>query len=397
MVATASLSNPYARLLEAAKRGGKARVKELFEAKEVKANNIDLGRLFEECYGTHHFRACRDREQLANDVFTQSLREADGAVTTAAFMNITGQIVYTTTLEAYEAEDFTITKLIPEQDTKFLDGEKIAGITEIGDQAAVRAEEQPYTLAGVGEDWIFTPPPKDRGLIIPVTFEALFADRTGKLLERCADVGKFLGVNREKRAVDCLIDENVTAHRYNWRGTVIASYGDNSGTHTWDNLSATNGLTDWTNLDKAEQVFNGLLDPYTGEPIAISPRHLVVSKQNEQTARRIVSATEIRVVTPGYATSGNPTQTNAPNPYSNKYEVVTSRYVGFRQATKTDWFLADVAKYAKYMVIERMQTAQAPPNNKDEFERRIVAQYRGNEWGAYVVVQPRASVKSTVA
>jgi hypothetical protein len=38
---------------------------------------------------------------------------------------------------------------------------------------------------------------------------------------------------------------------------------------------------------------------------------------------------------------------------------------------------------------------QAPSNNQDEFHRRIVQQYRVNERGAYVVVQPRAAVKCT--
>jgi hypothetical protein len=79
----------------------------------------------------------------------------------------------------------------------------------------------------------------DRGGIVSVTWEAVFNDRTGQLLDRCGDVGYWaIGYPEEVAAIDCLIDENVTNHRYNWRGTVIASYGDNSGSHTWDNLDA---------------------------------------------------------------------------------------------------------------------------------------------------------------
>ena len=371
-------------------------LRESFAKKQIKPKDFDLGQLFAECFGYETYRECAARRKLANDVFHETtLREGTGAVTTASFQNISGQIVYSAILEAYQAEDFVFSKLIPETPTQFLDGEKIAGVTEIGDEAAVRKETDPYTLAGVSEDWIFTPPVLDRGMIVPVSWEAVFADRTGLLLERCSAVGKWMGVNKEKRAIDCVVDENTTAHRYNWRGTVIASYGDNSGTHTWDNLAASNALLDWTDVDAAEQVFNGLVDPYTGEPIMIEAKHLVHCLELIQTARRILSATEIRVATPGYATTGNPTQTNMPNPYSGKYQSVTSRLLAQRMATDTSWFLGDVSKYAKYMVAEPMTTVQAPSNNKDEFERRIVQQYRVNERGAFVVVQPRAIVKST--
>lgn len=301
-------------------------------------------------------------------------------------------------MDAYRNEEFNVFRaLIPEAQASTLDGEKIPGITQIGDEIQFRNEGDPYGLAGVTEDWIFSPTIRDRGVIIPVTWEALFNDKTGQLAERCADVGKWGGLNREKAAIDCFVDENITSHRYNWRGTVISSYNDNTGTHTWDNKAASNGLVDWVQVDAAEQLFNNLTDPYTGEPILYDPKHLVVTKQKEQTARRLVSASEIRVLGAGYATSGTVTQAVQSNPYLNKYTVVTSRLLAARTATDTDWWLADIGKYAKCMVAEKASVVQAPSNNYDEFNRRIVSQHRFNERFAYVVVQPRASVKSTVA
>lgn len=371
-------------------------LKEAFESRQLRPNEFDLGRLFEACYGYDQFRRVRSKEILANEVFERNLTEAAGAVSTASFLNITGQIVYSAVLDKYELPEFVFTKLIPTTPTQFLDGEKIAGVTQIGDEALVRNEGDPYAIVGVGEDWIFTPPVKDRGFEVPVTWEAVFSDRTGQLLERAGDVGAWLGQNKEKRAIDCVIDENTTAHRYNWRGTVIASYGNNSGTHTWDNLSASTTLLDWTSLNTAEQLFNEMTDPYTGEPYMFDAKHLVVTKQLENTAKRIISATEIRVVTPGYATTGSPTQTLASNPYQNKLEVVSSKMIAPRLATDTSWFYGDVAKYAKYMQAEPMTVLQAPTNNEQEFTRRIVARYRANERGAYVVVQPRAMVTCTV-
>lgn len=362
---------------------------------QIKSREFDFGKLFSECFGHENYQACKSNGESPQGVM-QRFKE-EGAVTTAAFTNISGQIIYSATLDRYKSEDFVFAKMIPEVKATILDGEKIAGITEIGDVSAIRKEGDPYQLAGVGEDWIFTPAVPDRGRIVALTWEAIFNDRTGQLLEVAGDVGYWIGYGEEVLAIDCIVDENTTAHRYNWRGTVIASYNDNTGTHTWDNKSASNTLTDWTSLNTAEQVFNGLTNPYTGTPIMIEPKHLVVTKQNEQTARRIVSATEIRVITPGYATSGAPTQTNMANPYNNKYTVVTSRLLAARTVTDTDWFLGDITQLAKRMVAEPMQVVQAPTNSKDDFERRIVSQYRANKRYAHAVVQPRAVVKATVA
>jgi hypothetical protein len=376
-------------------------LREQIDAKAIKYRDFnDLGALFEACFGINEFWACRrDPSYMATDVMSRALMEAEGAVGTAAFQNISGQIVYSALLEGFDYEDFVFTKLIPEAPTQFLDGEKIAGITNIGDEAQLRKEADPYELAGVGEDWIFTPAIADRGLIVPVTWEAVFADRTGLLLERCNKVGEAMGLSLEKRCIDCVIDLNTTKHRYNWRGTVIATYGDNTGTHTWDNLAASNGLTDHLNLDTAEQLFNGLTDPYTGEPITVEPVHLVCTKSKFRTAQRIMNSTEILTTTPGYATSGAPAQVKQDNPWKDAYEIITSKLLGARIAAgsgnATDWWIGDIKKAFKRMVAEKLNVVQAPANNQDEFKRRVVAQYRANERSQPVTVQPRAMEKNT--
>lgn len=370
-------------------------LKAAIESKQMRPADFDLGKLFVEAFGWHEFQACREGKQLAHDVFKR-VSEGDAGVTTAGFQNISGQIVYAATLEKYQSEEFTFAKLIPEAKALILDGEKMAGITEIGDISAVRKESDPYQEAGVSEDWIYTPPVPDYGRIVSVTWEAIFNDRTGQLLERCGDVGYWIGYGEEVQAIDCVVDENATAHRYNWRTAgQIATYNDNTGSHTWDNLAASNGLVDWNDINDAEQVFNSLTNPFTGTPIMIEPKHIVVTKQLEQTARRIVSATEIRVATPGYATTGNPTQTNMSNPYLNKYQVVTSRLLAARMATDTSWFLGDVTKLAKRMVAEPLSVVQAPSDTTMEFERRIVSRFRANKRYAHVTVQPRSMVKNT--
>jgi hypothetical protein len=321
---------------------------------------------------------------------TNILHEAAGAITSSDFSNITGQIVYSRLMQDLTPEDFPFQNLIQNQPTMF-DGEKIAGISNLGDLAEVVAENEDYPLMGLNQDWIETPQTKKRGFIVPITKEAIFFDRTGELLRKAGDVGRSLRLNKEKRAIDCLIDENTTAHRYKWRGTTYASYQTST---PWDNVTASNGLVDWTDLDAAEQTFNGLLDPNTGEPVVVEGNTIIVTKQNEAAAMRVVNATEVTMHSGGYAVTGNLVETREPNRYRGKYRVVSSRLLASRAATDTDWWLGDPGKYAVYMENWPITVTQAPAGNADDFNKDIVTKFKASERGQYAVLEPRAMVEN---
>ena len=175
---------------------------------------------------------------------------------------------------------------------------------------------------------------------------------------------------------------------------MIQTYGDNSGTHNWDNLAATNGLVDWTDVDAAEQLLAAITDPETGEPIILTPRHIVVTRQLLYTARRVVNATEITVTTPGYATSGNPTDTKVANPVQN-YAIVSSQLLAARMATDTSWFLGDLTRAFAYMENWPLTVVQAPANSEAEFNLDVVMRFKASERGAAATLEPRAMVKCT--
>lgn len=339
-------------------------------------------------------------------LITQALYEHAGAVSTAAFKDIAGQIVFSMMLDKYQSEEFVFTKIIPERQSPYT-FEKAAGLSGIGpgtDSEWVVPEGEPYNYAGFGPNWIHLPETVKRGKIVPVTREAIFFDRTGRVREMAGDIGYWLGYNREIRAIDCVIDENsgaksaaVGGHRYHWMGTSIATYGDNSGTHSWDNLAASNALVDWTDLDATDQVFNGMVDPFTGAPILVGPTTIITTNELNKTVQRILSATQLQVLTPGYATSGNPTVNAINNPYGNYVRHVTSKLLAQRLATDTTWFYGTPEKAFLYVVNFPFQQITAPPNTHEEFTRDIVLQVRADERGAYGTIEPRLMVKSTVA
>lgn len=391
------------RCQEAEKKGDKALLREnintskdlLREAitkHKVDTKGFSIRQLFGECFGWGEL----NHAQSVNQINFTELRESAGAVSTAAFQNISGQIVYGMTLEKYNAPEFVVTKSIPERQGNVSGLEKIAGITQIGDETGEVGEGQNYPLMGVGENWIFFIEPKKKGGIVPMTKEAVFYDRTGQLVDNAGDVGYAYGQQLEKAAVDCVIDENVTTHKYNWKGTVIDTYGDSSGSHSWDNLAATNALVDWTDIQAANQLLRLMLDPFTGEPILFPPTHLYAPTGLEWTARQILTASTITRTTPGFATSADPSQGTAPNPViSLNLALVTTPYMEFRMGTDTSWYMGNPGRAFVRNVHWPMQVDQAPANNEDEFNRDIVMKFKVSGKQNFQTKEPRAMVKST--
>lgn len=329
------------------------------------------------------------------------MEAASFAVDTAAFSNITGQIAYTMILQAYNQVPNTISALIPTKSTR-LSGEKIPGIAQLGDVAEIVDEGENYPTYGVSEDYIETPATVKRGFIVPVTREAIFFDRTNLLLDRCSAVGESMRTKKEKRAIDMLIDSAtgivnrvVNDHRYKWKGTSYETY-KSSGGHGIVNLKTSNGLVDWTDINAVNLLFAGMTDPYTGEPISINAKTILVCPELEMTARSILTATAWQV---GDTTGTAPVRIG-PN-LVNGYSLVSSPQLNARALADsqlgTTWYMGDPARAFAYMENWPITVVQAPPNGEDDFNRDIVAKYKVSERGAYTTVDPRYMVRSTVA
>ena len=83
-----------------------------------------------------------------------------------------------------------------------LNGERIPGIAlprDPGEDVTKIKEGEPFRSVGFSEEYIETPATDKHGVIIPVTKEAVFFDRTGLVLERAKTVGELLGLQKEKR------------------------------------------------------------------------------------------------------------------------------------------------------------------------------------------------------
>ncbi len=331
------------------------------------------------------------REAMKDGRSLYELRESGEAISTADFANITGQIVYSKVMEPFQNAGLIHDALFRNVPTK-LSGEKIPGIALVGDEIAQVNEGKPYPLAGMGYNYIETPETVKRGVIVGVTKEAIFYDRTGQVLQHASRVGEFMAINKTKRCLDVAFGITSVYNRNG--GGAQATYGDTHTQGDFDNLAASNALVDYTDIQTATLLFDAMTDPNTGEPITPMPNTLVAPSALEWTAKNILNATEIRTHVGGYATSGNLNDFASPNPVSG-LSLLSGPWIKARTSSASTWFIGDPQKAFVYMENWPATVTRAPVNSEAEFERDIVERFKVSECGAAAVEEPRHMVKCT--
>jgi len=190
-----------------------------------------------------------------------------------------------------------------------------------------------------------------------------------------------------------VIDENTGAksavnggHRYYWLDQSYASYQTST---PWINVVANNGLVDFTNVNNAWVVHRAILDPFTGEPIQVKIRHLIVTPTNYFTAVRIKRTLEVRVHSGGYATSGNLVDTKSPDPIKEvigDLRIVSSERLAQRLTTggglQTTWWQGDLTEAIRYAEMWQITTEEAPSYTEAAFKRDIIFQFKASENGS---------------
>lgn len=366
---------------------------ELFEDKQagVKPDDVSVRDLFEAYVpdGTEVLR--RMRPGVGGGL---TLLEASNAVDTSVFSAITGQLIFTKIKDEYQLATLLADQLVTTMPTSFIEGEKIPGIGGIGDEAEIIEEGYPYPLAGIGPEYIEAPPTKKRGFIVPVTREIIIADRTGVLLARAGDGGKWMGVNKEKRVIDVAVG---VINNYKRNGTSTNTYLTAGAYINQQANSLVAG--DWTKIENAELLFDAMLDPNTGEPIGISPGGytLLVPTALRMTALRIANATEVRYGDGASNTSayymGNPLSDRPSG--SGGIAVMSSPYVKARTGSATTWFYGQPKEAFTYSEVWGIETSQAPANNEKDFNNDIQQQYKVSERGVAWTNEPRRMTKNT--
>ncbi|MBE3132845.1 MAG: hypothetical protein IMZ55_05185 [Acidobacteria bacterium] len=365
------------------------RLQEALEKKHLRPHDFSLRDLAEGLVkdGREYVRLLDPRAYRNS----QTLVEAASGVDTSVFSNITGQIVYSAIMEAAVNPAFVGDQLCTTVPTEF-SGEKIPGIGPIGDKATTIAEGEAYPLVGVSQQYIETPETIKRGLILPITKEAIFFDRTGILMERCRQVGEWLGWQKEIRILaEVLGDTNATGgytpNGYKLNGTAYDAYQTAT---PWIN-SASNPLVDWTDINNAEDRLFKMTDPMTGEYMMVVPDTIIVPTKLRATAMMVLGAGAVHI---GGATNAAHYYTDTMNPaqatYS--YQLICSPLIYKVTASDTIWYLGNFKRAFSYMENWPITVTQAPSNSEAEFVQDIVVRFKASERGATVCVEPRCVV-----
>lgn len=328
-----------------------------------------------------------------------ALQESMAAVDSSAFAGITGQLMINRVLNAFNAEEFVVSRLIPTVPT-MLNGERIPGVAlpkDAGEDLVVADEMAPLNYIGFTEEYVETPATTHRQLGIAITKEAVFFDRTGMVLDRGSYVGTLLGLRKEKNLIGVLIGA-VNSFKEKRTGDSAAvslkTYYSATDSGRWINHLDGNGLTDWTAIDAAEQAFANITDPNTGEPIILPGRRVLLAPQIKfLQLNQLTNASQVWKLS-----QSDTVRTIGPNPIANlDITAATSRQLykqlqtqlGLDAATAGGyWFYGDPAAFA-YMENWPITVTQAPANSEAEFTQNIVVRFKASERGIPAIMEPR--------
>lgn len=313
------------------------------------------------------------------------LQEAGDAVSTAMFATIQGQFLYNAILRAYQMPELIGDMLCRTMNSVEV-SERIPGVTALGDQVEVVNEGDPYARAVTTERWVDTPDTIKRGLMVEVTKEAVFFDKTNLILQEASNVGRYIAINRERRILDVVLGIS-TVYRRNGAAA--------TATYSTDNTSTSNALVDYVSLNTADTKYAGLTDPDTGEPIVSTPSHLIVPPALRNTAMRIQNAIQTNYNTNASAGTANRETRVGGDSLNHSWQIASNQYVKERTTSDTTWFYGNPMEAFVYMQNWPLTVQQEGANGPEAFERDIVARYKASERGAPGVMERLYMLKAT--
>lgn len=320
------------------------------------------------------------------DVF----ESAGGSINSGDFASITGQFVFNKTQEGYMYPQAIWPSLVEPYQTEFLDGERIPGVGEFGySSIEVVGEGERFPEIGLNEEYTDTVPLQKRGFIASITKEMIIKDRTGLLLMRAANGGKWMGIQKDIRCIQLATGTGAAANNYNRNGIATDTYLSSGAYINKANVA----LVNWQSVQTLELLFAAMTDPNTGAPVVLESTSLLIPLSLKRTAEFIRFATQTGLV--DNSVSSNTVRAYGDNPLkkgfygNNGYEILSNAFVSNVTGSNIAWFLGDFKKGLMYKEAWGMEETKAAPQSSEEFHRDIAMQWKISEMGNGQVIQPR--------
>jgi hypothetical protein len=365
---------------------------------EIKWDEVSIRGLYEALVpdGAEFVRMLRPGNPL-------NFREA-AAVDTSVLGVIAKNLVMQRVQEAYQEPEFVFSQIIPTESAKPY--EVIPKIVPLGDDAGLVPEGEDYPNAVIGSDWTMAPGGPKEGLIVPVTREAVYEDKTGQIMGFAADVGRSLAIRKEYRLIDTLIgyprQKRGYGENYNWRGTEYAPWQLST---PWINRIASNELVDYSDMDAVMALFQNMTDPNTGMPISVGGKDVIVTPGKLFAASRLFAAAEVTTSTP--AGTDSTTFTKGPNPLQGfrpivSYHLLARILLGGNNGAAPSsaanaakyWYVGDLRRAMCWSEQFPLAIDQQGLDSEAAFRRDVIAQFKASQRGQGRWKDPRYMVHS---
>ncbi len=345
-----------------------------------------------------------------------ALQEA--AIDPTAFQNINtfnravAGLVTAEIMDRFMQPDFFGRDLVTIKPTR-MNGQKIIGVarmTSVSSAAKGRLPGEQHAEIGTSEAWQTTPETVEKALKCRVTREAVFYDLTDQVLEEAGEVGHELGYGMEKDIADCV---EGTTSSYNRNGTSYSTYQSSSPWINNQSNGIASGSFDYTNVDKARQLFVGMTDPESGKEIKVYGKDILVMPANELLMRQQVYGTALQLGTQlnsnfpsAWTKGGNPLE-QATRPYDGQFSIRNVGPIWYNRATASDglnlsasnakqyWWIGDFARAFWWMENWPLTPWQAMADELAMKDQGLVAVYGCNYRGVAYVREPRYVVRNT--
>lgn len=318
------------------------------------------------------------------------------AIDPSAFAAIGGQLLIDEVAEGYGSAEFVIRNLIDEAPITNgnLGDQIVPWMSGVEDDPDEIQPGMPYPHTRFGSQYYTLGPPKKWGLKCLVLEETIFANQTLDVMQGARSVGNRVRAWEEKQSARVVYGID---NPYRWNGTGYNTYLTSGA---WINKKSGVTLSDWTQLQEAEQLLAEMVDPATGEPTDIKATTLLVQPWKLRAAQFAVSSSTI--YSGVYPTSGTPAwTTEGANPMQNQFNVVASRY-GYRALineagltaaqAKEVLVLADFKRAFVWRYAKPFETWELPPDSLLKWNQDVMFGVKARTWGSCGVRDPRRAV-----
>jgi len=146
---------------------------------------------------------------------------------------------------------------------------------------------------------------------------------------------------------------------------------------------------EWRALEKADLLFDAMVNPDTGEPIGVpSKPQLLVPSSLLRTTERIVGATSVSTV--DMRAQATTIRTEGQNPLGTRRPTILSnQYTKARSGSTSKWFYGSFTEAIYWMQMWDIETLDAADNNEVSFTRDIWSRKRFGYRGVGMMMEPR--------